>query len=308
MFTVQLPQNSTNVRDSARLGSVRIGLAALARISPTLALPWAEWLFLRPQRHSWPIAEQRWLAEAQTGQLYTNGLPLAHWNGRPLQTYRWGEGKRGKVMLMHGWAGRATQLHAFIEPLVAAGYQVLAVDAPAHGASAGTQASVLHFAEAIRLMIKNEGGVDALIAHSLGGAASVYALAEHKLPVGCLALISPSADVEAYARFVARLLGLDEPLFRALKQRLQTRLGVDWASLHAVTRAAELALPAMVVHDMSDREVSVSTGEAIARALPGAEFALTLGLGHRRILKDVTVVERVVDFVDASITMRGRSN
>ena len=45
----------------------------------------------------------------------------------------WGEGP--VVYLMHGWGGWRGQLGAFVEPLVATGHRLVAVDAPSHGDS-----------------------------------------------------------------------------------------------------------------------------------------------------------------------------
>ncbi|WP_374349324.1 alpha/beta hydrolase [Chitinimonas sp.] len=299
MTSLSLPKISTNVRNFIGLASLRLGLSATAALAPAAALAWAERLFITPQRHDWPAPERQWLAQARLGRLHTAGMPLTRWDGLALQTYRWGEPRRGKVVLMHGWAGRATQLGYFIEPLVAAGFEVIAIDAPAHGASEGRQASVLHFANALTRLIRNEGDVSAVIAHSLGGAATIYALSQSTLPVGRVALISPSSDLAAYARQIGRLLRLSDSLLRRLQARMETRFGILWRDLEALPRAAGLNQPALVVHDHADREVPVATGRNIAATWPGAELMLTEGLGHRRILRDQAVVERVVAFVAA---------
>jgi pimeloyl-ACP methyl ester carboxylesterase len=299
MTTTGLPVNSTNVRNLIALGTVRIGMGALWSTLPQVALQWAERLLLSPTRHDWPAAELPWRDAAQTGTLHTAGMPVDGWDGIPMRTYRWGEAKRGKVALIHGWSGRATQLHAFIAPLVAAGYQVVAIDAPGHGASGGNRASVLHFANAVTRLLRNEGGVEAIIAHSLGGASTVYALSSETVHAGRVVLISPSADLHAYARHVGRLLRLDGRLLRQLQQRMETRLGLLWDDLNAITRAATLHQPALIIHDQGDKEVSAATGTAIASAWPGASLKLTQGLGHRRILRDADVVDAAVRFITA---------
>lgn len=251
-------------------------------------------------RHAWPAAELPWRASAEQATLHTAGMPIDDWDGLPMRTYRWGEARRGKVVLMHGWSGRATQLHAFIAPLVAAGYQVVAIDAPGHGASGGRQASVLHFANAVSRLVRNEGGVNAIIAHSLGGASTIYALSAEALPVERVVLISPSADLGAYARYVGRLLRLSAGLLSQLQQRMETRLGLEWDDLNAITRAGTLRQPALIIHDQGDKEVPAATGSAIASAWSGATLRLTQGLGHRRILRDPAVVDSAVQFISGS--------
>jgi hypothetical protein len=54
--------------------------------------------------------------------------------------------------------------------------------------------------------------------------------------------------------------------------------------------------PLLVVHDENDREVPIASGELVASAWPGAVLERTRGLGHRRILRDRRVIERVAEF------------
>src|SRR6218665_1552468 len=130
-------KNSTNVRLIALQGLRHLALPVLGRVAPSLLLDWLERRFLTPERHDWPLAERVWLDSAQRGSLYTVGLPVADWNFQHIQTYRWGDDGLPKVVLLHGWGGRATQLGPFIQPLLDAGFQVHALDLPGHGHSAG---------------------------------------------------------------------------------------------------------------------------------------------------------------------------
>lgn len=298
-----LSEKSTNVRQSNGLSILRLALAATAKLSPALAVNWAQRLFLRAQRYPWPAAEQACLQRAEIGTLYTAGLPQLEWDGLAMRTYRWGEARRGTVALLHGWAGRASQFHVLIDALVAAGYQVVAIDAPGHGASGGGETSVLHFINAIERLVRNVGPVTAVIAHSVGGAATVNALAAG-LRAQRAVLIAPAADLKAFSQLVARQLGLSEPLRQALQQKVERRFGLPWQSLHAVDRACELTLPGLVIHDEKDNEVPWRVGSAIAQAWPQAQLATTRGLGHRRLLKDSNVIEQVLAFVGADTSRR----
>src|SRR5690349_395790 len=85
--------------------------------------------FLTPDRHVRPAREE---------EVRATGTPLRLGGG--LAATAWGEGP--PVLLVHGWAGRGTQLGEFVAPLVAAQRRVVALDAPAHGDSPGTQTNV----------------------------------------------------------------------------------------------------------------------------------------------------------------------
>src|SRR5688572_24809051 len=81
------------------------------------------------------------------------------------------------VLLMHGWGGARAQMTGFVDPLLFAGYRVVAFDQPAHGESDGRLTNLLEIAPSMDLIAKQEGPFDAIIAHSFGTIVTSYALA-----------------------------------------------------------------------------------------------------------------------------------
>jgi pimeloyl-ACP methyl ester carboxylesterase len=296
MLNTTVIENSTNVRNYR--ASILNGVIAFAvTLAPKLTARLVQDRFLATARHAWPKDEQVWKAKAEKQTLYTAGMPLGEWDGKPYVVYRWGQATRGKVVLQHGWNGRATQMYGFIEPLVAAGFQVIAMDAPGHGQSSGHVSSVLHFSSALTRLVRNEGPIEAIIAHSLGGGSTIHALTSTALPVKRAVLICPSADVGAFARFLADKIGLATRWLKWFQVQMETRLGTTWDELNAIKRAPRITIPVFVIHDKDDKEVSMTTGLAIANALPKSTLQITEGLGHRRILKNTDVINSAIQFV-----------
>lgn len=293
--SVAAKKNSTTVRSNIVTNLVRRGGHLLSRLSPALATRIAAHVFLRPGRHPHPAAEQPWLSSARRQQLYTQGLPVPTWDGRRLAVYRWGRAEAGRIVLMHGWGGRATQFASFIPVLVEAGYEVIAVDAPGHGLSEGRQASLLHFANALERVVAEAGPVDAVIAHSFGGAATALA-ASRGLRFGKAVLIAPPSDLNDYLEAVGRGLGLTLPVRSRLRAHFEALLATPFSALHARALARGLRQPALVIHDEDDREVSLAAGQVMAEAW-GARLLTTRGLGHRRILKEAAVVSAALAFI-----------
>ena len=64
----------------------------------------------------------------------------------------------------------------------------------------------------------------------------------------------------------------------------------------AIEIARLAAYPLLVVHDMNDAEVPIANGRVYAQA-PNARMLATDGLGHRRILRDLHVVDASVSFI-----------
>jgi hypothetical protein len=99
------------------------------------------------------------------------------------------------------------------------------------------------------------------------------------------------------ARF-GRALHIPEPVVRLMERRIESRFLRPIASYDLPKLGASARSPLLVVHDTTDREVPFSDGERVARGW-NAELVATSGLGHVRLLRDASVVERAVSFVAA---------
>jgi pimeloyl-ACP methyl ester carboxylesterase len=221
--------------------------------------------------------------------------------GRNLASWRWGPLDAPAVLLAHGWGGHAAQLRGFVPRLLAAGFRVIAYDQPAHGLSEGRLTGLPDFAGALAAVIAHHGGVERVIAHSLGGVAVAYAHA-NGLALERVVLMSPPSDLVGYSRRFARWFWMPEPLRRAMQAAIEERFGVRWTEFELARLAPRLKAPALVVHDRNDAFVPWKQGAALARAWSGARLLSTAGLGHGRILEDDAALGAAVDFIT------GRSN
>ena len=280
----------------------RVGLGLASRIAPGIARRWVTHLFCTPPRHPHPALEKEWIARSRSLAVEGPNGRIAAWRWAPDVTMAAGAEAAGataprRVLLMHGWGGRGTQLHAFIQPLLDAGYEVVALDGPAHGFSDSRYASMLHFARAIRAVVDRVGGVHGVIAHSLGGAATSLALAQGWVRAERVVTIAAPTDFDGYSRYFARQFNVSDAVRDAMQKHLERRLGFTWAELEGGRLAALNSTPALVVHDRGDKEVPFAAGERIAACWPGALLLPTERLGHRRILRDPAVVARAVEFM-----------
>jgi pimeloyl-ACP methyl ester carboxylesterase len=304
--------NSTNVRfvkqphDSARAIDVRavvpapakpprgeaplwlrVGMPAASVLAPPIAVRWAEHLFLSPPRMrplSLPIFE--------TGHRFY--LAAA---GQSIAAWSWGDGPT--ALLMHGWAGRSEQLAAFVPPLLAKGFSVIAPDAPGHGASSGHRSSLLAFADALEAVAVRVGPIEAFVGHSAGAAAG--ALAMHRgVKIGRAVFLAPAASLADVVVRFAWQLRIPPWIAQPMRRRIESRLGVPLSALDVARIARGARTPLLVFHDPTDREVPWKDGAAIAQAWPGARLVDVPGAGHNRILRDARVVAEASAFLAPS--------
>jgi pimeloyl-ACP methyl ester carboxylesterase len=312
------PQNSTNVRTDSYLShrgtsvppadgsrperrrprrrstplavrAARAGFRVIAPYAPALASTAAERLFLTARRHSRPAWETHALAGAER-------FTIPH-DGQALPAWRWGTGTN-VVLLVHGWEGRGSQLASFAEPLVRQGFSVVTFDVPGHGDAPSGISSIVEHARAVASAGAYLGRLHAIIGHSVGGAAALFAT-RLGLKVDRLALVAPPVSPQRFAAGFGKLLGLDNGVQRGLVRRLERRYGLRMEELDVRADAAEFDGPLLVVHDRGDRVVPIDDGEVIAGAAIGGRLFETHGLGHQRVLRAPEVLAAVMPFVAA---------
>jgi pimeloyl-ACP methyl ester carboxylesterase len=210
------------------------------------------------------------------------------------------------VLLVHGWEGRGAQLGAFVDPFVAAGYRVVALDGPAHGDSSGRTTTGPEFAQAIARTREEIGPLAAIVAHSFGGFTSLLAVSRGLL-VDRLVVIGSPASVPEVLREFQELIALPERAMPPMVHSLEGRVGSSMESFDISTFADRISVPVLVVHDTDDREVPYVNGTRLSE-LFGARLITTSGLGHRRILFAPDVVSSVVEFVETGRSLASQSD
>jgi len=284
MATASFP-SSTNGRSHGVWEPVRRAASAAAALAPGLVARGLAELCMRPPRHRAPAHERAGLRGAEP-------FAVRH----PAGVVRgWRRGSGPAVMLLHGWGGRSGQMAPLAEALAAAGCAAVAIDAPGHGRSSGRVASVPLYAGAIAAAVRAVRA-RAAIGHSFGGSALTFAIAQG-LALDAAAIIGAPATPAMYVDQFCDALGLSPRARRALRARLEVRVGRRFEELELTRAIAGTRSPVLVVHDRADREVDFSSAEALSRAWPGARLHATSGLGHRRILRDPAAVGEVVRFV-----------
>lgn len=301
----------------------RATFGVVERHAPWLGSWWAERLWCAV-----PASDKARLVLAEPGTVVT--LPLDDTlsldgaeTGPTFVAESWGES--GPIIyLLHGWGGYRRQFGAFVVPLTAAGFRVVALDVPSHGDAGpsrfGTGRSLMpDFTATLSAAIRAFGPAYAIVGHSLGGGAAALAVLDG-LPADRLVLISPSPDPSEYARTFVAALGFGDRVHSGLMRRLERRVGRPMTDFDAVSRARAAAEaraesghdadgddglpPLLVVHDHEDRKIPYSMGKAIATAWQGAELCSTRGLGHQRILRDPAVTSTVTQFLGVQATAR----
>jgi pimeloyl-ACP methyl ester carboxylesterase len=219
-------------------------------------------------------------------------------DGGKLAVTTWGS-SGPSVLLMHGWGGARAQMTGFVDPLLFAGYRVVAYDQPAHGESDGKATNLLEIAPTMDLIAKQEGSFHAIIAHSFGTLITSYALVSRKFPPPARLVYFGSFNrlMDSLPRFQV-LAQLRDEIIEGLRVMIYENFGQD--ILESITNellTPQINIPALMFHDNADNVTPVEDSRAIAQVWKHARLIETDGLGHRGALQSKSIHEQVVKFL-----------
>ena len=218
--------------------------------------------------------------------------------GGELAVTTWGD-TGPAVLLMHGWGGARAQMTGFVEPLLSAGYRVVAYDQPAHGESDGRLTNLLEIAPTMDLILKQEGPFEAILAHSFGTIITSYALVNRNFPPPSRLVYFGAFNrlMDALTRFQV-IAQLPDEILDGLREMINEKFGKD--VLDAIVNellVPRIDIPVLLYHDRSDNVTPVEDSRAIANAWLDVRYIETNGLGHRGALQSKEIHEQVVRFL-----------
>ncbi|MGH8816784.1 MAG: alpha/beta hydrolase, partial [Achromobacter pestifer] len=227
------------------------------------------------------------LAQARVDRHTSDGQTVYH--------YVWGEAGP-RVLLVHGWGGDAAQMTAYVEPLRQQGYQVVAIDMPAHGRSSGKRASVRHFEPCVANAAEVYGPFQGVVAHSLGAAAVTFAMSRGFSP-GRAVFLGPVSRYDSVWEYSRRMMNLPATVMPLVVKHAQGWLGITFPEMEPARLAPGMSAPLLILHDRGDRESPYEDATVLAAAWPGAELVSTEKMGHTRALRDPALVAQAVAFL-----------
>ena len=256
--------------------------------STDLAASFVLKLFRTPYKFPRPGREKKMYEQSEKEMLFIPEL------NKRIQVYKCGSGKK-KVLLVHGWAGRGTQLSKMTQELVENDFQVISFDATAHGESDGKTSAMPEFITSILTIEKKYTPFDFAIGHSLGGMALLQAV-KSGFQVKKIVVIGVADSILDICKQFVERLGLQERVAYSLKNKMDKILQTDSEILSASVAAKEIKIPSLVIHDTQDTDVPLVWAENVFKHLAKGEMLVTEGLGHRRIISDDKVIRRILDY------------
>ena len=258
-------------------------------ISPKLTTVFAAKLFTTPIKHKMPKRELSMDKKSRQELLF---IPKIN---KSIMVYHFGESDK-KILLVHGWSGRGTQLYKFADEFLKLGYSTISFDAPAHGKSGSKTTIMPEFVASTIEMEKQFGPFEAAIGHSLGGMTLMNAI-KRGLILKKVVIIGSGDKIKDVLLDFVKSMKLNVKVAESMKIYFESKFGEKLESYAASDAAKSVLIPALVIHDENDYEVPIFCGKNIYNNLPNGEIFVTTRLGHRKILGDKSVIEKTINFI-----------
>lgn len=261
----------------------------ISLISTKLLVLFTAKLFTSPIKYKIPKRELEMDHESRQETILIPSI------NKEIVVYHFGSSPK-KILLVHGWSGRGTQLVKFANELVKEGYCTISFDAPAHGKSEGKTTLMPEFIESILEIEKKYGPFEAAIGHSLGGM-SLFNAVRRGFKINHLVTVG-SGDIikDIFDDFVLKL-ELKPEISDLLRIHFEKKFNESMDRYSSYLSAQEIDVPVLVVHDTDDPEVSVNCAYHINKYLKNGTLIITNGLGHRKILGNSEVIAKSLDFI-----------
>lgn len=211
-----------------------------------------------------------------------------------------------KVLVTHGWLSRAAYMVRFIRALQLQGFEVYAIDFPAHGEAKGAQ---LPWTDAIRILrdvLNEHGPFYGAVGHSFGGSMMLSTInLSQQLPElsldhtpDRLILISSPTRMRTPMFRLAKTLKLTPSGYRHFRQLLIEQADIDPRRLRLRNFLEQQHdIPILCIHGAQDDTIPPQESKLFCQKYPYGELAILPDADHINVLIDERVEQLVCEFM-----------
>lgn len=211
-----------------------------------------------------------------------------------------------KILILHGWMSRAAYMARLIRALHQKGYDIYALDFPAHGDAKGMQLPWTDAAKLVKEIINTKGPFYGIIGHSFGGSmvlstlniANRYNDWEIKhMPEKVILLASPTR-LRTPLLPMARQFKLSKKGYLNLRKIFLKKTVIDLREIgfHHYVKGGNI--PVLCVHGEDDIVIPPVDSLAFCQQYPHGMLSIMPGVDHVNILFDERVADKITVFLN----------
>lgn len=263
-------------------------LNASSLVSSKYAAAKALSLFATPRKGDINQKQASFLNSAKKEQL--------NYNGFLIRTYQW-NGHNKTILLSHGWESNTARWKKLIELLQVQNYNVIALDAPAHGESESKKFNAVLYSEFINVVCQ-QFKPEIIIGHSVGGMASVFFQHKYQLQsLNKLILLGAPSEFESILKNYTDMLSYNSKVVKSLEKLIEDSFGGPPSSFSTAKYCKSIDVQGLIIHDIKDRIIPYSDAELIHKNFKNSNLISTTGYGHS--LNHDEVYNHIVEFINS---------
>ena len=189
-------------------------------------------------------------------------------------------------MYLHGIGDNRDSASGIVDRFVGRGFDVIAYDSRAHGASEGEHCTYGYYEKLDLRHVLDQVGADSVvvIGHSLGAAVALQTAAIEPR-IRAVVAAAAYSDLRTIATERAPFIFTKGSIAGAFKRAEQdASFRVD--NVSPVNAAAHISVPVLLIHGEADRNTAPSHSQRIYAALRGPKKLLLVpGAGHNDVLR-----------------------
>lgn len=267
---------------------ISLTINSLSYFSPSLAAKFAVFLFSKPRHAKLNEEAVRYLKTAKQEDIIYKDFAI--------KTYHW-KGKKETILLAHGWDSNSFRWKDLIELLKQEDYNIISIDAPAHGASGNKIFNAPLYSECLNVTA-NTFKPHTIIGHSIGGTATVIAQENHHLPsIEKIVLLGAPSNLAISVGNYVKMMRYNSKVSKAMNLYYLKHFNHLPEYYCVENFFKNIQAKGLIVHDKKDRIISFKEALDIKRHYKNSELIKTIGFGHR--LKSNKVYQHILDFLKA---------
>ncbi len=265
-------------------------LNATSVIAPRFASKKALSLFATPRKGRYTAKQTQLMDAFVQNQLDYDGLKITTY-------YHTGNETAKTILLAHGWESNASRWNYLFEAFKTEGYNIVALDAPAHGKSDGKQFNAVLYSECITVVAQHYKP-HVIIGHSVGGMASVFAMHNHNLEtVKKLVLLgAPAHFTGVFSRYKS-MMGFNQKISNGLDNIVLERFKKPVSYFSSANFTSNFTIDGLIIHDKKDLIIPFEDALLYHNRFKNSELISTNGFGHG--LRDVSLIPKIISFINA---------
>ena len=232
-----------------------------------------------------------------TSNIFTQATKkIVSFNDLDIVTYCW-PGKNRKVLIIHGWEGRATNFESIIKELVNQRFDVTIFDAPSHGSSAKSNTTMKDFGEFVQHLLKSTD-IDYIITHSFGAVPCSFTLSENNIDLKKIIFIAPPDHFTDWINDVSKLMGINQKIIDITLEKFKKDYNMNPYEMSVSKFIKKVKnISGLIIHGEKDKITPLERAINVNSNWQGSRLEVIPNIGHFKILDSKNTTSEILKYL-----------